>query len=325
MICEIRIPSNFKETIARKSPEVIPFIIWCSLMLRKDNISHLLYDVQLLRYKFNVVFNPLWVSTGMTVIIGVPLISWLTVTIPSDEADCLKVMEYYSFYFSYIPENNNCKAMAISQLFLQIAVHALRTVVTVFYVIVCCFFSKLLNTLSDRTLSLSHLKANVCNSSILRYLESYESVTKAMKSFENAMSFLIFLIEASDFVSIFYCFIKLDPFHQAKRESFLKNHAPAVIFHFLRALLSFLWVSLAASSLHEASKTTKEVQEKIMKEMIISDEANSKQLLRLFVVHNSPAFTLSAWGFFHFSKGMVLAAVGSILTYSLLILQIDSK
>ncbi|GIY63071.1 hypothetical protein CDAR_563901 [Caerostris darwini] len=44
----------------------------------------------------------------------------------------------------------------------------------------------------------------------------------------------------------------------------------------------------------------------------------------LLVAHQSPPFILSAWGFFYFTKGLVLVALGSVMTYSLLIIQISS-
>ncbi|GIY38332.1 uncharacterized protein CEXT_461671 [Caerostris extrusa] len=98
-----------------------------------------------------------------------------------------------------------------------------------------------------------------------------------------------------------------------------------IYFTSLVSLLSFLCVSLTASSVHEASKECKNVQEIMLKQVLASNRKEDfKTVTLLLVAHQSPPFILSAWGFFYFSKGLVLAALGSVMTYSLLIIQIGS-
>ncbi|GBM76181.1 hypothetical protein AVEN_17812-1, partial [Araneus ventricosus] len=90
----------------------------------------------------------------------------------------------------------------------------------------------------------------------------------------------------------------------------------------LRGLISFLSVCLTASTVHEASKTSKESQKKLMRRIVASKEENDGQrALLLLASYDGPPFILSAWGYFYFTKGLVLSFLGVILSYSLLILQ----
>ncbi|GIY63059.1 uncharacterized protein CDAR_563831 [Caerostris darwini] len=119
---------------------------------------------------------------------------------------------------------------------------------------------------------------------------------------------------------IFFAIIVTDPFKKTKNSYWMKSISLYVGF----ISVSFVCVTSAASRIHEADRKAKEVQEAMLKNVLSSSEKNyRKELLFLFVVQNSKPFTLSAWGFFNFNKGAILSTIGSILTYSLLIEQID--
>ena len=44
------------------------------------------------------------------------------------------------------------------------------------------------------------------------------------------------------------------------------------------------------------------------------------EVLNVWKLNNSPPFTLTAWGFFNFSKGLYLHTIHIVITYSLLII-----
>ncbi|GBL82314.1 hypothetical protein AVEN_174932-1 [Araneus ventricosus] len=247
---------------------------------------------------------------------------WISISVHPKESNCETVVTYYSFNNSYVPEGYNCAVFCIIILFHQFAAYTLRTSLAVLYVILCCHFSTLLQQLSKQTFKGLD---GAGYSTIKHHLVTHELLMKALKTFERTMSLPIFLIGIGDCIAMFYSFVKLDPFHQSGERWFLEHYTFWLYLATLRAVLSFLCVSLAASRVHEACKNTKDVQEEMIKMVIASDHKHKKELLLLLVSHNSPPFTLSAWGFFHFDRGMVLSAIGSILTYSLLILQLDTN
>ncbi|GBN87552.1 hypothetical protein AVEN_233592-1 [Araneus ventricosus] len=320
---EIRSPAtDFRESISRKFADVIAFLLWLTLKSRCQRISDLLNDILHLGRSLNVAFKQIWDKIGAFVTVGVLLTIWVSTNVEFEERECKSVLAYFSFNYFYVGEGYNCKIVCITMLFYQFATYTLRTCLAVLYVILCFHYSKLLHKLSKIPYKVSD--SSVPNS-IRYHFITYESIIKALKSFENTMSLPIFLIEIGDCIAMFYCFVKMDPFHQSEERWFLKNYSLSGQFFALRAVLSFLCVSLAASRVHEACKNAKDVQEEMMKKLIASDEEHKKEFLLLLVTHNSPPFTLSAWGFFYFDRGLILSAIGSILTYSLLILQLNTK
>ncbi|GBM87528.1 hypothetical protein AVEN_21984-1 [Araneus ventricosus] len=152
----------------------------------------------------------------------------------------------------------------------------------------------------------------------------YEQITAVMKSLEDIMSLPIFIICVADFTGMFYGVVALDPFHRLSARSWMKNASLSALTVSLRCFLSFVCISLSASHVHEASEKHKEIQEVMIKK-ILSSEQNfeNKNLLLFFTNYSLKPLRLSAWGFFYFTKGLFLTAIGSILIYSLLILQLN--
>ncbi|GFY77208.1 uncharacterized protein TNIN_68871 [Trichonephila inaurata madagascariensis] len=118
--------------------------------------------------------------------------------------------------------------------------------------------------------------------------------------------------------------IKLDPFNNVPEEKRrAATYLLSILFVTVRGFLSFLCISMAASSVHEASKNSKDIQEDILKRLYCSgDKKEIEESLLLNTAYHSPPFILSAWNVFYFRRNMTLSVTGSIVTYSLLIMQI---
>ncbi|GFR26597.1 uncharacterized protein TNCT_602901 [Trichonephila clavata] len=138
------------------------------------------------------------------------------------------------------------------------------------------------------------------------------------------MSLPILLIVSSDLMGLVYGLIKLDPFNNAPEEKRrASTYMFSIVFASVRGLFSFLCISMAASSIHEASKNAKDIQEDILKRLYISgDKKEIEESQLLNTAYQSSPFILSAWNIFYFKRGITLSVTGSIVTYSLLIMQI---
>ncbi|GIY63055.1 uncharacterized protein CDAR_563801 [Caerostris darwini] len=145
-----------------------------------------------------------------------------------------------------------------------------------------------------------------------------EEITDVLKSLENALSFPIFFSQFADFADIFYGFVVLDI---SKLSSFVENVSFSTLYFSMTSSLSFLCVCLAASAVHEASKYSKETHKKMVK-LFLTSRQGREDLILLFDLQNNPAFVLTAWSFFNFTRSLILSAMGCILTYSLLIVQV---
>ncbi|GFR26270.1 uncharacterized protein TNCT_427631 [Trichonephila clavata] len=309
--------------LARKMPEIIAFLVWAVMMTRRKEVSILLYDIYHLGSVFNKEFRPLWVKLGALVCVLTSLLSWLSILLSYTEEECKSLLVYYNLNFEYTPDGEDCKIIHILNIFYQIATYTLQNAVAVLYVIICCFLSDLLNTHAKLGCKrMDNLSVKFEYNYIRNYLTVHESILKVLKSLEKTMSLPIFLIEICDCIGLFYGLVKLDSIERFS-VPFSEVQYLKISFVSLRALASFLCVSFAASSVHEASKNTKDAQEGMLKRILVSKRMiDTREVFLLFVSHNGTPFALSAWGFFYFTKGVVLATAGSILTYSLLMLQI---
>ncbi|GBN33220.1 hypothetical protein AVEN_124245-1 [Araneus ventricosus] len=312
---------TFKEILARKIPDVIAFLIWLILSSKRRLISDLLNDTSYLQKNFKTKSLFVWVNFGAIVTIAVPTMSWFTVTLPFDENGCRSLLEYYTLGLFDLPQSQNCKIVYFIMAWNQFAVYTLRACVVVLYVILCCLMKKLLNAHSESGWQKILNRSTLMDYNYFhQYLAKHDHIIDALKSLEKILSFPIFLIQIIECFTIFYRFVIRD---YGAKQSWVKNFSIGIVFDSTLSLVSFLCVSFAASSVHEASKNAKDVQEKMLKQILASgQQRNSHELLLLFVTHTNPPFTLSAFGFFYFTKGMILSAIGSVLTYSLLIIQI---
>ncbi|GFY58091.1 uncharacterized protein TNIN_368801 [Trichonephila inaurata madagascariensis] len=324
LTADIYISKGFAEVMSRKIPDLMSFLIWCSLRARKAEISNLLHDIHYLGNLVNAKLRFLWELLGVAIIITVPLASWLCVTLSMKENMCKHLVLYFSFLIAYVPEGWNCRMWFIITFLHQIAAFALRTAATVLYVIVCCYFRNLLNKYSEKGIKkVTDFNSRLDSNYFRRYLEFYENIMRTTTSFENSMSSTALLITISDCMGMLYGLERIQHFKQMSFSLWLKWYSFSIVFFFLRGLFSFLCVSLAASSVHEASKRAKTVQEEMLKKFLISNRKdNNKESFLLFVALNRPPFVFSAWGFFYFTKSLVFSAFGTVLTYALLITQI---
>ncbi|GFT21442.1 uncharacterized protein NPIL_426611 [Nephila pilipes] len=257
----------------------------------------------------------------------VPFASWITVIIPfQDENVCkLIVKQYTSFGYDYVKTGYNCYVLLIVTFFQKLSVYTLRTVVSVLYVIICCSLRNTLNANTELGAKVvANPNAKVDYAIYKANVQTHECVVSVLKSFEKTMSFPIFLITSSDLMAVMYGVVKLDPLNNLSGYNTRAfKYTSAIIFISLRGILSFLCINLAASDVHEASKNAKDVQKDMLKRILISGEKSDiQELVPFSVLHNYPPFVLTAWGVFRFTKGLFLSAFGSVLTYSLLIMQI---
>ncbi|GBN93620.1 hypothetical protein AVEN_236763-1 [Araneus ventricosus] len=219
-----------------------------------------------------------------------------------------------------VPKGCYCRAMYIVMFIVQVPKLVLIHAFAVLYIILCCSLSKFFDLLSES----GSEKKRVDFITYQHHRGIFEHITAVAKSLEDIMSFPIFLISVADFMGMFYGVVALDPFHRLSARSWMKTFSLSALTVSLKCFMLFVCVSLSAAHVHEASERDKEIQ-LVMIKKILSSEQNfeSKNLILLFTNYSGKPLRLSAWGFFYFTKGLVMTAVGSILTYSLLILQVN--
>ncbi|GBN33226.1 hypothetical protein AVEN_124250-1 [Araneus ventricosus] len=315
--------TRISEVLPRKLRDVLAFTIWCVLKIRRRKIIYLLRKIGCLSNNFNVKRRPLWLPFTSVIVLGIPLIGWPLGTWPFEEHECQMLIQYFSLNFSYVPEGQNCKVLSIIVLLHSLATLSLKLAFTILYVLLSCLLRNILMLHSKAGAKLLANQSRILDEKYFkRYLTEYDSVIQVLKSFETIMSFPVLFVQIYDCMSIFYGIVHLDPIKELSHNNLIEKYFIAIVYASSVCLVSFLCVSSSATSVHEASKRAKDVHERMFKRSLASEQGIGRvQLALLFVNYSTPAFTLSASGLYYFTKPMILAAVGSILTYSLLVMQ----
>ncbi|GIY63069.1 uncharacterized protein CDAR_563891 [Caerostris darwini] len=306
--------------------EVISFLIWYTLMTRRKELSDLLRNVCRLGDTFDIHISKMAVTIGEVLTLFVLIGGWLAKIVLYEECDCKILVGLNVFNTFTLPEGYNCKLFYVITLFNNSFLNIMKTFLAIIYTIICHFLSTILRTHSNYgDMIMQKSKVAVHSVTIECYLLRYESILKVLKHFEKTLAFPIFLLQIEDLVGLFYGFIWLEA-RKLPLKSWIRHYWLLVYFTSLISLVSFLSVSLTASSVHEASKECKNVQEIVLKQVLASNRKKDfKTVTLLFLAHQSRPFILSAWGCFYFTKGLVLVALGSVMTYSLLLIQINRK
>ncbi|GFQ76079.1 uncharacterized protein TNCT_674481 [Trichonephila clavata] len=312
--------------ITRRSIECAAFLIWNIMMVKKQELSHLILDVGRLGCILNKEIHKMYTIIGTIIIIMIPFMAWMSMTLPfQNEYQCRQITMYHCFGYDFVRDGDNCSVQYILIFFRQFLAYTLRTAVTVVYVTICCFLRNLLSTHSELGAKMvANPKSRINCVYLKNFLEIHEQTIRVLKRFEKTMSLPIFLIVSSDFMAMMYGVIRTNPFDQFDEYSKkITVYIPAITFMALQGTVSFLCISFTASNIHEASKKTNEVQQDMLKRAFISGQKTDiHELVPISILYSNPPFILSAWGAFHFTRGIFLSALGSALTYSLLIMQI---
>ena len=148
---------------------------------------------------------------------------------------------------------------------------------------------------------------------ILKRFSYYMSAMQIFQFFEEIFSKIIFVVFSGFVISLI---LRLTVTSEMEL-----NFSFEVLIIFDVVSISF--ICLVASRVNEADKAAKEVNLQYL-EMLLK-HGNQLQLDKAFHIYrlsSAPAFALSAWGFFCFTKGLYLSVLGGIVTYTLLVVKL---
>ncbi|GFW11348.1 uncharacterized protein TNCV_3808681 [Trichonephila clavipes] len=187
------------ETVSRKFHEIVAFLIWYTLKTRKREVYLLLHEIYYLKTLLYAEVHAFWEYFGVMISLIVPFLSWLSLTLSMDEIRCKSFVFYVSLNMNYIPDGYHCSMLYILMVGNKLAIHSLRTAVTVLYVLICCTIRNLLNKWSEiGTKKIPELDIQ-CKGH-RSYMETYEHIANILIRFESVMSLPIFLVTISDYI-----------------------------------------------------------------------------------------------------------------------------
>lgn len=318
---DISSPQSVKAVLSRKFNDLNNIVLWYALMTRSDQILLVIQETFSLLFKLKVK-NPVWLIRFSTMaVLASPIVCWLGAVLPFSEMECMSMMKYYSLTNTSLTFGKNCLGIFPVMLVHSYSVQNLQISVVAVYTIICFIIRRLLNVNSDRAMrAITKNNPLMRQQDVKRYFDTYDKIINTLKSIENVMRFPIFLVHINDLVNMFEGFVQMDPFNTGSSHSM--SFLIGKLVNSFYSLLSFLWVSLSAASVNVADENAQDVNREVLKH--VQSIGMDESILVWYTSYSHP-FTLSAWGFFHFTKGFVLSAIGSVLTYSLLLISINIK
>lgn len=149
---------------------------------------------------------------------------------------------------------------------------------------------------------------------IIKWFDYYQSVMNAFELFEKVFTMSIFLVFSKSVIDIFFNVMYI----YGNRKGFsIEVCRIAVNF------ISITSITLVASKFSESDKIAKATNLQNLEVLLkIDKHLQLDRVLKIWKLNNSPPCTLTAWGFFNFSKGIYLNTISIVITYSLLVLNL---
>ncbi|KAG8177794.1 hypothetical protein JTE90_017655 [Oedothorax gibbosus] len=192
-------------------------------------------------------------------------------------------------------------------------VKALSVFLTVFYTTWCHSLSQVLAQCGDR---LEHHSDR--ERAVLQFLVDYDAIHDMCLLTESALSMQVFWLSSSHFVMVFIQFSKILGFYTYSNSIFVENTVLAAL-----QCVSFFAVTYFASEVHKQDKVLREIASDLGFRIRLSKGSRDfGDLLEQFL-QSKEVVIFSALGIFDFTKGFLLSSTGVLISYNLLILQLD--
>ena len=150
------------------------------------------------------------------------------------------------------------------------------------------------------------------NSIIDDCLARYNLILRTFDSINSVLSFPIFLECCYTSCEMFWVMYKVS---KESNEISVRH-----IFFLIINFILFTFIVFSAASVHEADKIAKKSNISVLR--LLSDRNRKQDIEILSQMCYSPPLTLTGWGFFEFTRGLYLTALGCFVTYYLLIINL---
>lgn len=149
---------------------------------------------------------------------------------------------------------------------------------------------------------------------IIKWFDYYQAVMHTFESFEKKFTLSIFIVFSKSVIDIFF------------NVMYIYGNGEEIYIEICRIVVNFISitsVTLVASQISETDKIAKTTNLQNLEVLLkIANQFQLHKILKIWKLNNSPPCTLTAYGFFNFSKGLYLNAISIVITYSLLVINL---
>ncbi|GIX98922.1 hypothetical protein CEXT_490361 [Caerostris extrusa] len=298
-----------KVSLVRKVPELFTFLLWYSVYYKRNSIKNLMSRIHHVNQEPSLSTTTAVTVTGLVAILVIFIVAPLSILLFESEHTLMFYTEYYNFGVRTFGTGVNY-AVTIPTIF------AYYFYIFTFPACVCVLYSTLCFTLKRALVGHASLAkaefAGLGKRHLLGVSERYGRISGLVEHFEDALSLVAFLLEFPllHLRILFLEYLPKPPAEQPLRQV-----------HLLRSLriVSYVGMAMFASSVTEADRAARRANRDLFRRA----HPGGGEGLSLQSIDPERAFALTGWGCFTFTKSSILAVFGSILTYTLLLMQLD--
>lgn len=280
-------------------------LFWCTILYSGKNISKICKRIERLKKTFKITL-----SGHFSILLIIFLFLSYTSVVVADMYDKDNEEFLSELYFSKFINKNARRGLALALTFIYHSYLTLlpHTFITL-YIILCH---------DIYTILLLYIKRNnVINSQnkecITQWFDFYSSALHTFQSFESTFSLSIFIVFSQSLgciLSNIFLIIENGPFFSGVCTSMIN-------------MILITLIILVASKVYETDGMVKRINLQNLENLLqIDKQFQTVKALRIWRLNNSPAFTLTAWGFFSLKKGLYLNVINVMITYTLLVLNL---
>ena len=298
---------TFKRLAARNFIFLTAIILWHIINRRGKELCNLFEFMKKQKIDFQIanniyIFSVLW-----------PILT-LIITFKHSSSS----ISYIRTYFFHFYDSSTCNCYFLYYVIVFIHATLNKTFVScvvILYSSTCNHFQKVILKYVESNTQLASFRNNSNETVELRFC-IYESIIKNIKRFESIMAFPIFVAFMFNVAEAFYGMLVL--LNKSNDEINWKSCD-----YIIRGFISICLIIYAASDVNEEDKKAKVSNNDLLRSaFVVSNLENLDTKLNLRHENEKPSLTLTAWGFFEFKRSFVFAAVGCVLTYALLFINL---
>lgn len=309
----------YKRFIVRKFVEINVICLWYVIYFKRISIIQVMITLTALSKDIGVPPPKLLKTTGLALVFIVFLGGTTSVCAFENQGRLIAYAETI-FPALYIPSNSlHLMAIVIIQILIQyFYIHMFLSLLSLLYCIFCSYLQKILIVYSKKVSSIVRHSTSMDDAHFDCILKFYERISYALDLVENSMSLGAFLLQLTHSVGIFYFLIRVGD------EGLSSYSSPKIIFSISHTAVSYLGISYFAAGVNKADKEVKDNLSKLFKQLLMNGRTiDVKKVTSLFLTCSQQPHVLSGWGVIFFSRQFILAGIGNILTYSLLLVQVN--
>lgn len=296
--------------------------IWCTFHLNKFYMQNLMKHIQICEkrremknYRFIMNTTTFLALLGYVIIIGKAIQS-----LCNDSN--LRNHWFKDITLGLIPNIGYLYEISVVATYIvmtRIYFKLMPILLSVFYALWSFYLSLMVKSCQQR------LSASLCDSNlrnvVMQFIINYQKIYQLVILTEQALSAQVFWIITEQFIQTFFSLSQFLGFSKGFDSVFVAENTA---FHCLQTI-SFFTITVLASKVKENDEAFRIEVRELAFQLSLSKETHEfgKTLIRF--IDSKPPLVLTAWGIFRFTKSFLFTSVGTLITYNLLLLQIEIK